>query len=277
MKIAKTRKEVIDWTTNQVVGFVPTMGALHDGHLHLVRTSKERGLFTVVSIFVNPTQFNDANDFEKYPVNHHRDIEALLSSGCDLVFIPSVDEVYRSTDDPNKYKHDFGAIERVYEGAQRPGHFEGVGRVVHILFDIVKPNVAFFGEKDFQQLAVIRALVSLCKMEMEIVGVPTVREKSGLAMSSRNERLSTTQRDKAVLIFNSLSWAKSQFGKMSNSEICHEVAKRFEADLEWNLEYIDLIDGDTFESAQDGSMNIRAVIAAKLGEIRLIDNMKITA
>lgn len=275
MIITNTRTKIEQIHALKPIGFVPTMGALHDGHLQLVKASKDRGLYTVASIFVNPTQFNDPTDFEKYPINHERDIEALKSVGCDAVFIPTVDEVYRKSDDTSKYKHDFGAIERVYEGAHRPGHFEGVGRVVHILFDIVNPEVAFFGEKDFQQLAVIKMLVSMLKMNVEIVGVPTVREKSGLAMSSRNERLTREQKKKATLIFECLTWAKNEFGKQSNHLITVEVAKRFRTDQEWQLEYFDLIDGISFLPAKDDSHSVRAVVAAKLGEIRLIDNMKI--
>lgn len=275
MIITNTRTQITQLLDSKSIGFVPTMGALHDGHLQLVKASKDRGLFTVVSIFVNPTQFNDPTDFEKYPINHERDIEALKSVGCDAVFIPTVDEVYRTSDDASKYTHDFGAIERVYEGTHRPGHFEGVGRVVHILFEIIKPNMAFFGEKDFQQLAVIKMLVSMLKMNVEIVGVPTVREKSGLAMSSRNERLTMEQKKKATLIFECLNWAKNEFGKQSNHLIAVEVAKRFSTDQEWQLEYFDLIDAISFLPATEGSHSVRAVVAAKLGGIRLIDNMKI--
>ena len=276
MKITKTKKELQGILSGKSVGFVPTMGALHDGHLDLVRASKAHGLYTAVSIFVNPAQFNDSIDFEKYPVNHERDLTRLCEVDCDVVIIPTVDEVYPNGMKQMEYRHDFGSIALDYEGAYRLGHFEGVGRVVHTLFDMVKPQVAFFGEKDYQQLAVVKKLVEITGQDIEIVGVPTKREKSGLAMSSRNERLSPDQMKKAVKIYESLKWTKEVFLEISNEEILATIKDRFQEDSEWSLEYFDLIDPKSFKPIGFVKpSNVRAVIAAKLGEIRLLDNLKI--
>lgn len=274
MKIAKTRKELREAVYGSEVGFVPTMGALHQGHLSLVQASKDKGLFTVVSIFVNPAQFNEAKDFETYPIQHDQDIEKLGSVGCDLVFIPSVKEVYPEGMHMDKYKHDFGPIAKEYEGRFRPGHFEGVGRVVHTLFEIVEPTVAFFGEKDFQQLAVVNRLVELANMQIEIVGVPTMREANGLAMSSRNQRLTDAQKEKAAMIYEMLLWARSNYGTLSVQDILTNVKQHFMNDSEWDLEYFDIIDAKSFQPIRfDTSSSVRGVVAAKLGGVRLIDNM----
>lgn len=276
MKLTKTKKELQEILSGKSVGFVPTMGALHEGHLDLVRASKARGLYTVVSIFVNPAQFNDPIDFEKYPVNHECDLTRLDEVDCDVVIIPTVDEVYPNGMEEILYRHDFGSIARDYEGAYRPGHFEGVGRVVHIFFDMVMPQVAFFGEKDYQQLAVVKKLVEITRQEIEIVGVPTKREKTGLAMSSRNERLSPHQLKKAIKIYESLNWTKEIFLEKSNEEILATIKNRFQEDSEWSLEYFDLIDPRLFKPIGFCKpSNVRAVIAANLGEIRLLDNLKI--
>ena len=276
MNITKTKKELQELLANEKVGFVPTMGALHEGHLDLVRASKERGLYTVVCIFVNPTQFNEQEDFEKYPVNLERDLALLEAVGCDVTLVPSVDEVYSDGLDSSKYKHDFGPIAKNYEGAYRPGHFDGVGRVVHILFEFVRPQVAFFGEKDFQQLAVIQKLSEMLNSKIEIVGVPTKREESGLAMSSRNLRLSSRQLVKATQLYESLVWTKKNYLTLANSEIIATVKSQFLEDQEWSLEYFDLINPRTFEPIGDKKpKHVRAVIACKLGDVRLLDNIEV--
>lgn len=260
--------------TDRKVGFVPTMGALHDGHISLVRASKERGLFTVASIFVNPTQFNDPADFEKYPIDTETDLAKLRSAGCDLVFLPKRGEIYASDQDDSRYIHDFGALEQRLEGAFRPGHFRGVGQVVHILFDAVEPDVAFFGEKDFQQLQVIRKLVEILARPIEIVGIPTVREADGLAMSSRNRRLDPQQRESSTLLFESLEFARKAIQTMSLDKIREEVSTRFTRSETLDLEYFDIIDPATFLPRKDKNEGVcHAVIAAYCGEVRLIDNM----
>jgi pantoate--beta-alanine ligase len=274
MKVGTRRDEVQEFVKGKEIGFVPTMGALHEGHLSLVRESQRRGLVTVVSIFVNPTQFNNSQDFEKYPINLERDRRMLSEAGCDFVFIPEVSEIYRADDDANKYQHEFPQLEAMYEGAFRPGHFKGVAQVVHILFDIVKPAVAFFGEKDFQQLAVIRELVKQMQSDIKIVGLPTKREIDGLAMSSRNQRLTAEQRGKATLLFKSLTFAADHAGTTPILDIKKKVEQWFAEDPEVRLEYFDIIDPSTFESISDsGNANARAIISAYVGDVRLIDNM----
>ncbi|GAB5538551.1 MAG: pantoate--beta-alanine ligase [Salibacteraceae bacterium] len=278
MKVIRDNASLSKTLGQKSVGFIPTMGALHSGHLSLVEESLNRGLYTVVCIFVNPTQFNNQGDFDNYPVNTDRDIELLNSVGCDVAFIPTRGEIYPDGDNGQKYIHDFGELENKYEGEFRPGHFKGVGQVVHRLFDIVSPTQAFFGEKDFQQLAIVRELVRKAGLNVEIVGMPTVRRESGLAMSSRNQRLNPEQIDKAVLLYKSLAFANDNHGKMSIEAIKFEVASWFKADQEWNLEYFEIIEPATFQKASEESEPpLRAIIAASLGVVRLIDNMAIKA
>lgn len=275
MKIAKTKAEVREGTNGRDVGFVPTMGALHAGHLSLVGESRSRGLFTAVSIFVNPTQFNNPEDLLKYPVDLDRDCEMLRSAGCDLVFIPERDEMYPPGQDEAPFLHDFGDLETRFEGHYRPGHFRGVGQVVHKLFEIVAPQWAFFGEKDFQQLQVIRRLVEIIGMPCEIVGMPTIREKDGLALSSRNRRLEETDRQTALILYRALEYAKESIGKAALHEIRAQVERMFQDERGAELEYFDMIDAQTFVPIQsfDDQVETRGIIAAYVGGVRLIDNM----
>lgn len=277
MHRATTKQQIAQLLpSNRKLGFVPTMGALHDGHISLITASKNRGLFTVASIFVNPTQFNNPKDFEKYPIDTERDCELLAEAGCDLVFLPSKDEIYPDKAEALKYIHDFGPLESRLEGAFRPGHFRGVGQVVHILFDIVRPDFAFFGEKDYQQLQIIRALESMLDQRIEVVGMPTIREKDGLAMSSRNRRLDSDQRRASGLIYRALCLAKSRIRERSLASIRQEVADLFQEEPLMELEYFDIVDPTTFESKEAGDQGpLHAVIAAYAGEVRLIDNMRL--
>ncbi|MEQ9186719.1 MAG: pantoate--beta-alanine ligase [Cryomorphaceae bacterium] len=277
MHRATTKQQIAQLLpSNRKLGFVPTMGALHDGHISLIAASKNRGLFTVASIFVNPTQFNNSKDFEKYPIDTEKDCELLANAGCDLVFLPPRDEIYPDKEEASKYIHDFGPLESRLEGAFRPGHFRGVGQVVHILFDIVRPDYAFFGEKDFQQLQIIRALESMLDQRIEVVGMPTIRENDGLAMSSRNRRLNPDQRRAGGLIYKALCLAKSQLKSLSLDVIRREVADLFEHEPLMQLEYFDIVDPTTFESRKSGDQGpFHAVIAAYAGEVRLIDNMRL--
>ena len=277
MKIAKNRQELSNCLNSEAaIGFVPTMGALHEGHLSLVKESKDRGLTTVASIFVNPTQFNDPKDFEKYPIDAEADLEKLESVGCDVVFLPPREEIYLAEENKN-YIHDFGALETRFEGAFRPGHFKGVGQVVHILFELVKPNVAFFGQKDFQQLQVIKRLVEQEKLPIEIVGMPTIRETDGLAMSSRNRRLTASQRSAAVLLFEALNFAKTNVRIESFDAIRKHASSLFAHSPELELEYFDIIHPENFIPADkfNEEAQFHAVISAYAGEIRLIDNMQL--
>ena len=192
-------------TIGKVIGFVPTMGALHQGHRSLIARSRDSGALTVCSIFVNPTQFNDRSDFENYPVKEDSDIETLLDAGCDVLFLPSIDEMYPSGTTAGE-QFDFGYLEATLEGAQRPGHFKGVAQIVHRLLDIVKPHFLFLGQKDYQQVIVIKKLLKLSGRDskVKIVICPTIREQDGLAMSSRNVRLTEPQRALAGILYQCL-------------------------------------------------------------------------
>lgn len=277
MIIVKTKQELELLRRNLAsnVGFVPTMGALHDGHLSLVAASKQQTGFTVASIFVNPTQFNDPKDYDNYPIDTVADLEKLKQAGCDLVFLPSREEIYRDIEEDPTYIHDFGHLERVYEGAYRPGHFRGVGQVVHLLFEAVRPTMAFFGEKDFQQLQVIKTLVKKLNLPIDIKGLPTIRETDGLAMSSRNRRLSSEERSESIMLFEALTFARENITHLSPDSIKHEVQKRFEHSSILRLEYFDIIDSEKFiplTAISDTSLP-HAIIAAYAGKVRLIDNL----
>lgn len=277
MIIVKTKQELELLRRNLAsnVGFVPTMGALHDGHLSLVAASKQQTAFTVTSIFVNPTQFNDPKDYDNYPIDTVADLEKLKQAGCDLVFLPSREEIYRDIEEDPTYIHDFGHLERVYEGAYRPGHFRGVGQVVHLLFEAVRPTMAFFGEKDFQQLQVIKTLVKKLNLPIDIKGLPTIRETDGLAMSSRNRRLSSEERSESIMLFEALTFARENITHLSPDSIKHEVQKRFEHSSILRLEYFDIIDSEKFiplTAISDTSLP-HAIIAAYAGKVRLIDNL----
>lgn len=252
------------------IGFVPTMGALHAGHLSLVKRCIEDNDICVVSIFVNPTQFNDATDLEKYPRTLDADLLLLEKEGADIVFAPSVKEVYPVAD---TRMFDFGTIDKVMEGKHRPGHFNGVAQVVSRLFDIVKPDRAYFGEKDFQQIAVIKAMVKQLNLNIAIETVPIIREASGLAMSSRNERLSAELSTSAALINKVL--VESKNANHSVIETIDFVLKTINADKDLNVEYFEIVDGDSLESISDWNDTNYAVgcITVFCGEVRLIDNI----
>jgi pantoate--beta-alanine ligase len=260
---------------NHRIGLVPTMGALHDGHLDLVRKSISSTDATVVSIFVNPTQFNNPDDFAKYPITVDADLEKLQAAGVDYVFLPTVETMYPT---PSTLKFDFGALERVLEGQFRPGHFNGVGIVVSKLFHLLRPHIAFFGQKDLQQVAIIKSLVQDLSFELTLDIVPTRRESDGLAMSSRNTRLNVQLRQEALILFRSLEKSKA---KLLQGHAWEEVQREIESDFrqisEARLEYFELIHPETFENYLqfDPSKKSSICVAAFLGEIRLIDNMPI--
>lgn len=259
------------------VGFVPTMGALHAGHISLINKSKETATRTVVSIFVNPTQFDKAEDLENYPITIQSDLKKLQQAGCDYVFIPDVKEMYG--DDVTSLSYDFKGLDRVMEGAHRSGHFEGVATIVLKLFEIVQPNYAFFGEKDFQQLQVIRYLVKENDLSLEIIGVPIFRENDGLAMSSRNTRLTALHRKEAPFIFKTLQKVQELFGTKNVKEITDWVYNQFERHPHLDLEYFMIAEEESLKPAKpeapinDVENKFRAFIAVYAGKIRLIDNI----
>lgn len=260
-------------SAGKTIAFIPTMGALHKGHLSLIGAAQQEQALTVCSIFVNPTQFNNASDLEKYPRTTEQDIALLTGAGCDVLFLPDEHEVYpdgKAIREP----YDLGYLETVLEGAFRPGHFQGVAQVVERLLLIVKPDRLYLGQKDFQQVAVLRRLIELRGLPVQLVSVPTTREPDGLAMSSRNRRLTETQRSLAGLIYQCLVSIQSKKELQSFAVVkkeCWEllVHKGFRP------EYIELADAGTLElmSEYDASKRTVALIAAFIGDIRLIDNL----
>jgi pantoate--beta-alanine ligase len=259
----------------KTIGFVPTMGALHQGHLNLVSRAARENDLSACSIFVNPIQFNNPEDLAKYPRTLDNDLILLEKAGCELVFVPSAEEMYP---EPVTKKFDFGPLERVMEGAHRPGHFNGVAIVVERLFNIIGANRAYFGEKDFQQLRIIQSLVKMEGIPVEIVPCPIVRESDGLAMSSRNRRLSPAERLVAPLIHMTLLFARDHTGKIPVPElkkICIAMLedKNFRVDYFEIAEPLSLQPIETWQET-NGAM---AFVAAFLGSVRLIDNMNLFA
>ena len=256
------------------VGFVPTMGALHEGHISLINRAKKENDIVVCSVFVNPIQFNNPADLEKYPRTPEKDIEKLEQAGCDAVFMPTAEEMY-----PNKVEdhYDFGDIEHVMEGACRPGHFNGVAIVVRKLFEIVNPNKAYFGEKDFQQLAIIKKMVRDLNMNLEIVPCPIVREIDGLAMSSRNVRLNETERAIAPKIFATLNDSITKKDAMSPSEMKKYTLDKYAQIKEFDVEYVEITDEINLKSLENWNEcdHARIFVALQLGPVRLIDNVRI--
>ena len=255
------------------VGLVPTMGALHAGHASLVKRSVNENDVTVVSVFVNPTQFNDKNDLVKYPRTLEADCKLLEDCGATLVFAPSVEEMYP---EPDTRQFGYAPLDTVMEGAFRPGHFNGVCQIVSKLFDAVKPHRAYFGEKDFQQLAIIREMVRQMKFDLEIVGCPIVREEDGLALSSRNARLSSDERENALNISRTLFKSRTFAAAHSVSETQKMVEDAIAAAPGLRLEYFEIVDGNTLQKIGDWNETSYAVgcITVFCGEVRLIDNIK---
>lgn len=255
------------------IGLVPTMGALHPGHISLVEASKSQNDITVATIYINPTQFNNPNDLQKYPKTPEKDILMLNNAGCDVVFAPEDGEMYA---EKSAIKFDFGNLDRVMEGKFRPGHFSGVALVVSKLFNIVQPDRAYFGQKDWQQFAVIRQLVRELKFNFEVCSVPILREADGLAMSSRNLRLTPLQRSSATVLYQSLQMANNALKSGTPLEAVKKaVSDRVNAKPEMKLEYFELADSKnlTILDNVDYSVSPILCIAAYAGEVRLIDNM----
>ena len=261
----------------RVIGFVPTMGALHEGHLSLVEQSLERSQCTVCSIFVNPTQFNESSDLEQYPRHPERDLQLLYEAGCQAVFMPEVAEIYPDgTSAGSMEQLDFGGLDRVMEGAHRPGHFEGVAQVVKRLIDIVGPDLMFMGEKDYQQLLIVRRMVQQLELPVEVVGCAIVREADGLAMSSRNQRLNAAARAQAPAIYQALLQAAEAASEHSAADI-RQMGTKALSDAGLEPEYFELADADTLQPvhALQEAEQVRAFAAAWAGGIRLIDNLPV--
>ena len=271
----KAQRGLTNNKTKNQIGFVPTMGALHQGHISLIQESKTENGITVCSIFVNPTQFNDPKDFEKYPVTIEKDIEMLEAAGCDVLFLPAVSEIYPERTATAKH-YELGFLETVLDGKFRPGHFQGVCRVVERLLQIVKPDQLYLGQKDYQQCMVISKLVELMglKDRLSIRICPTLREADGLAMSSRNMRLNAEERKKAVAIFQGLQYIKEKIKPGPLLSLQEKVIENLKTSG-FQPDYVCIADAANLKPVEnwDGEQKLVALIAAFLNEVRLIDNM----
>ena len=256
------------------IGFVPTMGALHRGHRSLVERARQENETVVVSVFVNPTQFNDKNDLKNYPRTPEADCAVLESAGADIVFMPSVEDIYP---EPDTRIFDFGLVDKVMEGATRPGHFNGVAQVVSRLFALVNPQRAYFGEKDFQQIAVIKAMVAQLAIEVDIVECAIVRGEDGLALSSRNELLTLEHRKAAPHIYATISQCAAKMESMSPSELTAWVVETIDSNPLLKTIYFEAVDAKTMQKVEawSDSERIQGCCAVQAGDIRLIDNIRI--
>ena len=277
MQVLNTKNELVILAARlkkegKKIGFVPTMGALHEGHLSLVKESKKNSDITIVSIFVNPPQFNDPEDLKRYPRTLEQDVTLLESVDCDIVFAPSVEEIYP---EPDTRKFDFGYLESIMEGAKRPGHFNGVGQVVSRLFDIVSPDKAFFGMKDFQQVAIIRHMVKQLKYNIEIIACPIVREENGLAKSSRNTLLDKEHKENAPHIYETLKKARNFVPEMGVKEMKKWITEEINSNPFLETEYVEIVDDTTLKIVENWSEPGKKVacVAVYAGKIRLIDNI----
>ena len=278
MKVFKTKKELKTYfkgysSKNFTIGFVPTMGALHNGHLSLVKESVDNNEITVASIFVNPTQFNKKEDLENYPRTLESDLTLLQSVSCDIAFIPTTEEIYSNTISSNHFE--FDGLEIQMEGKFREGHFNGVGTIVKKLFEIVTPTNAYFGEKDFQQLQIIRKMVQKNHLPVSVIGCPTFREKNGLAMSSRNQLLSEKEKEEGAIIYETLCEVKELINNKAIEKINSWVGEQFYKNPLFELEYFVIADEENLTPALTISpnKNYRAFIAVHADKVRLIDTM----
>lgn len=254
------------------IGFVPTMGALHQGHLSLIEESKKNNALSVCSIFVNPTQFNNASDFQNYPYSLEKDIDQLIATGCDVVFLPAIEEIYPPAQ--SKKIYELGDIEKILEGVFRPGHFQGVCQVVDKLLQIVQPHNLYLGQKDFQQCMVIKKLLTLIHLEnkIQLQIVPTVRESDGLAMSSRNLRLNETERKNASAIFKALQFVKNNINHQKFEQLKLQAIKYLEH-AGFKVDYVEIANISNLSVAENKEEPIVALAAATINNIRLIDNL----
>ena len=258
----------------QTVGFVPTMGALHEGHLAIVRKARQENNITVVSIYVNERQFNNSEDFIKYPRHEESDFSLLLGEGVDIVYFPQTAQLFTQENLPINFS--LNGLDELLEGASRPGHFKGVVEVVHALFKHVQPTRSYFGLKDFQQVAVLRNMVKELQLPVELVAVPTVRGENGLALSSRNQRLSEVQQQEALILFKTLCFLKEHYQKIPH----HELLAQAKANIHTSslkLDYLEIVDPETLISLNEHHPQALACVAAFCGEVRLIDNMLLIA
>ena len=279
MKVFYTKKELTTFINStkrddKTIGYVPTMGALHQGHGSLIQQSVNKNQVTVVSIFVNPTQFDNDSDLDKYPRTLENDIELIQKiDSTIIIFAPNASELYDN--DMSSKSYSFDGLEFEMEGKHRQGHFDGVGTILELFFNLIKPTNAYFGEKDFQQLQIVKKLVSNYNLNVNIIGCEIFREASGLAMSSRNELLSDKSRTDAAFIFKTLTEAKMHFGTKSAAKVEEWVTKQFAKHKQFNLEYVSIANVNTLKPVKRKSKNqqYRIFIAAFIDNIRLIDNI----
>ncbi|ASU32672.1 pantoate--beta-alanine ligase [Mucilaginibacter xinganensis] len=278
MKTFTTRKSLQEYlqqikALNQTIGFVPTMGALHRGHLSLIELAQQQNNVTLCSIFVNPSQFNDPNDLEKYPRTIEADTQLLEQVNCDILFSPGVNEMY----DGNEQWHlNIGETEHLLEGEFRPGHYQGVTQVVNKFFNIITPDTAYFGQKDYQQFLIISKMVTILHMPVKLVMCPIMREADGLAMSSRNIHLTAADRQHGLVLSKTLNWLGNNFDKKNIPALKKEAAQMINAEPGVELDYFEIADADTLHQANEASAGIVALVAAKVGHTRLIDNIVIS-
>ena len=276
MIIFKEQKELKKHLTkinNSLIGFVPTMGALHQGHISLIKKSNNTCNITICSIYVNPTQFNNTDDFLNYPKTIKDDIKILQDNNCDILYCPENTDLYKANEKPGEYN--FNGIELYLEGKYRPGHFNGVATIVEKLLNVIKPQKIFFGEKDLQQLMIIKTLVKQKNILTEVIGCPTIREENGLAKSSRNQHLSKIDREHCGVIYKQLTDFKHLFYKMDLGELKKQIITNITSRNKIKIEYLELVNLDTFEPDETPSKKVKyaVCIAVSVSGVRLIDNI----
>ncbi len=281
MKIISSPSEINHLCNNlklegKTIGLVPTMGALHDGHLSLIKRAKKENEICIVSVFVNPTQFNNAKDLETYPRDLNKDATLLETVSCDYLFAPKADEIYSEEEKNTTFKFDFQGLDKVMEGPRRPGHFNGVVQIVSKLFTLIQPHKAYFGEKDFQQVAIIRLMTQTMKFDIEICPCPILRAENGLALSSRNELLTENEKQIATNIFRVLNESKTKTDKLSVKELINWVENELNAIQPLQVEYYEIVDGTTLQpiSSWSETNDIVGCITVYCGNVRLIDNIR---
>ncbi|MES2267865.1 MAG: pantoate--beta-alanine ligase [Bacteroidota bacterium] len=275
MKTFTTRRPLREYLSaqgNATIGFVPTMGALHNGHLSLIAQAKQDNDITVCSIFVNPTQFNDPKDLEKYPRPIEADMDKLEQAGCDVLFNPAVKEMY---DDNEQWHLDIGQLEHLLEGEFRPGHYQGVMQIVYKLLDIVKPTSLYMGQKDYQQFMVVSRMVELMNIPVKMAMCPIEREADGLAMSSRNVHLTAQDRQHSLVLSKTLNWVKDNFSIGDIVKLQQQALEKLAAEGGVEPEYFRIVDGQTLLPATESTQNVVALTAVRVGKTRLIDNVLI--
>lgn len=277
MLIFKKTKDLISYLTElrlskKSIGFVPTMGALHEGHISLIQKASKENDLVVCSIFVNPSQFNQKEDFDKYPISTSKDIKMLVQASCDILFLPLVDEIY-PIGWQTQQNLDLGGLEKLWEGHFRPGHFDGVVQIVSLLLEIVCPQKLYLGQKDYQQCAIIQKLISIKKYSIQLEICSTIREADGLAMSSRNARLAIADRQIASALFQAATYIKNHFQTMPNKELLESAKSLFLQNERINLEYMEIVDRLDLSILEKEKTHAVLIIAAWVGGVRLIDNM----